>query len=131
MNIKFSWCPTIRSKCKHREKTEENLQSKLIFHIIILNHINYILIQTIINYFKLKSSYWNEREYCRPIKRAFHIPSKEASTKHYRVINVFLELLPVLFRQNKWTNTAQKLKFSIKDFFDKCDQIHRKLCSDT
>ena len=24
-------------------------------------------------------------------------------------------------------NTAQKTKFSIKDFFSKCDQIHRKL----
>ena len=24
--------------------------------------------------------------------------------------------------------TAQKLKFSIKNFFCKCDQIHRKLC---
>ena len=24
-------------------------------------------------------------------------------------------------------NTAQKMKFSIKDFFSKCDQIHRKL----
>ena len=24
-------------------------------------------------------------------------------------------------------NTAQKLKFSIKDLFGKCDQIHRKL----
>ena len=23
--------------------------------------------------------------------------------------------------------TAQKMKFSIKDFFSKCDQIHRKL----
>ena len=26
-----------------------------------------------------------------------------------------------------WWNTAQKMKFSIKDFFSKCDQIHRKL----
>ena len=25
------------------------------------------------------------------------------------------------------TNTAQKMKFSIKDFFSKCDQILRKL----
>ena len=24
-------------------------------------------------------------------------------------------------------NTAQKMKFSIKDLFSKCDQIHRKL----
>ena len=24
-------------------------------------------------------------------------------------------------------NTAQKMTFSIKDFFSKCDQIHRKL----
>ena len=27
---------------------------------------------------------------------------------------------------NSW-NTAQKIKFSIKDFFSKCDQIRRKL----
>ena len=25
------------------------------------------------------------------------------------------------------TDTEQKMKFSIKDFFSKCDQIHRKL----
>ena len=25
------------------------------------------------------------------------------------------------------TNTAQKLKFSMKDFFSKCDQIRKKL----
>ena len=25
------------------------------------------------------------------------------------------------------TNTAQKIKFSIKDFFSKCDRIRRKL----
>ena len=25
------------------------------------------------------------------------------------------------------TSTAQKMKFSIKDFLSKCDQIHRKL----
>ena len=30
------------------------------------------------------------------------------------------------FREN-CTNTEQKMKFSIKDFFSKCDQIHRKL----
>ena len=26
--------------------------------------------------------------------------------------------------RNSWLNTAQKMKFSIKDFFSKCDQIH-------
>ena len=25
---------------------------------------------------------------------------------------------------NKWIGTAQKIKFSIRDFFSKCDQIH-------
>ena len=31
-------------------------------------------------------------------------------------------------RSPAWTrNTAQKMKFSIKDFFSKCDQIRRKL----
>ena len=28
---------------------------------------------------------------------------------------------------NNTSITAQKMKFSIKDFFSKCDQIHRKL----
>ena len=28
---------------------------------------------------------------------------------------------------NKQINTAQKMKFSIKDFFNKCEQIRRKL----
>ena len=30
-----------------------------------------------------------------------------------------------------WSNTAQKMKFSIKDFFSKCDQIRRKLVTFT
>ena len=29
--------------------------------------------------------------------------------------------------KNYASYTAQKLRFSIKDFFSKCDQIHRKL----
>ena len=29
--------------------------------------------------------------------------------------------------RDKNCNTAQKIKFSIKNFFSKCDQIHRKL----
>ena len=29
-------------------------------------------------------------------------------------------------RNTKTTNTAQKMKFSIKDFFSKCDKIRRK-----
>ena len=32
-----------------------------------------------------------------------------------------------IFYSQKFTITAQKLKFSITDFFSKCDQIHRKL----
>ena len=39
--------------------------------------------------------------------------------------------LPVGWNQNRiklgCANTAQKMKFSIKDFFRKCDQIRRKL----
>ena len=35
-------------------------------------------------------------------------------------ISVFLDITEV-------ANTAQKMKFSIKDFFSKCDQIRRKL----
>ena len=31
------------------------------------------------------------------------------------------------FVEERIPNTAQKMKFSIKDFFSKCDQIRRKL----
>ena len=44
----------------------------------------------------------------------------------YNIDNVFF-----FFRGHKickvWTYTAQKIKFTIKDFFSKCDQIRRKL----
>ena len=30
-------------------------------------------------------------------------------------------------KQTTKVNTAQKMKFSIKDFFSKCDQTHKKL----
>ena len=30
-------------------------------------------------------------------------------------------------KKNQETGTAQKIKFSVKDLFSKCDQIHRKL----
>ena len=30
------------------------------------------------------------------------------------------------FIENRVQNTVQNMKFSIKDFFSKCDQIHRK-----
>ena len=33
----------------------------------------------------------------------------------------------VIIGQRKAKNTAQKMKFSIKDLSNKCDQIHRKL----
>ena len=42
---------------------------------------------------------------------------------HFKSIN--LKLLRTT--SNSRTNTAQKMKFSIKDFFSKCDQIRRKL----
>ena len=37
-----------------------------------------------------------------------------------------LKYLPAVRTKILW-NTAQKTKFSIKDFFTKCDQIRRKL----
>ena len=42
----------------------------------------------------------------------------------------FLYFLSFFFDNRKQTtkvNTAQKMKFSIKDFFSKCDQTHKKL----
>ena len=40
--------------------------------------------------------------------------------------NYFNETLPDVFKQFSGT-TTQKAKFFIKDFFNKCDQIRRKL----
>ena len=37
-----------------------------------------------------------------------------------------LKVTGLIYRIKK-ANTAQKMKFSIKDFFRKCDQIRRKL----
>ena len=60
------------------------------------------------------------------------------SNKKSGVSGVFRDLGPLVLLQNEnsfalrisvavqW-NTAQKMKFSIKDFFIKCEQIHRKL----
>ena len=31
----------------------------------------------------------------------------------------------MLIKEDSQTYTAQKMKFSIKDFFSKCDQIHK------
>ena len=39
----------------------------------------------------------------------------------------FHELTGLLYTDKLVTYTAQKMKFSIKDFFSKCDQIRRKL----
>ena len=36
-------------------------------------------------------------------------------------------VIPYDWHENVTTITAQKMKFSIKNFFSKCDQIHRKL----
>ena len=33
----------------------------------------------------------------------------------------------VFYLESLWFSTTQKIKFSIKDFFSKCDQIRRKL----
>ena len=46
------------------------------------------------------------------------------------ILTDFAELLLCLFRFNfqfSYKDTAQKMKFSIKDFFSECDQIRRKL----
>ena len=41
---------------------------------------------------------------------------------------LWISLVVIIMSQNQ--DTAQKIKFSIKDFFSKYDQIHRKLrCS--
>ena len=51
----------------------------------------------------------------------------------YRVTTTWLDFLHVFFQSKRTdvhkvkTNTAQKIKSSIKDFFIKCHQIHKKL----
>ena len=45
-------------------------------------------------------------------------------------LDMFLYFLSFFLDNRKQTtkvNTAQKMKFSIKDFFSKCDQTHKKL----
>ena len=47
-------------------------------------------------------------------------------------INLFHGNVPILYalrnrNETSARNTGQKMKFSIKDLFSKCDQIHRKL----
>ena len=51
----------------------------------------------------------------------------------YGVTTTWLHFLPVFYQSKRTeahkvkTNTVQKMKPSIKDFFSKCDQIHKKL----
>ena len=45
----------------------------------------------------------------------------DCSNRKFQVIEI------KKLRQSPQTNTAEKMKFSIKDFFSKCDQIRRKL----
>ena len=71
---------------------------------------------------------------CNFIKRAaslFHWKSRGYSK--YLCLPLFsprrwvLRLLFVLVSDTQNAPTAQKMKFSIRDFFSKCDQIHRTL----
>ena len=49
-------------------------------------------------------------------------PNKRSSLKCcFHLVDIFMQKL------QDYTNTAQKMKFSIKDFFNKCDQTRRKL----
>ena len=71
---------------------------------------------------------------CKFIKRAasvFH--SKSRGYSKHLCLPLFLprrwvlRLLFVLVSDTQNAPTAQKMKFSIRDFFNKCDQIHRTL----
>ena len=46
----------------------------------------------------------------------------KSDSKNFRTFDKF-----IIFDSLIWTVTALKMKFSIKDFFSKCDQIRRKL----
>ena len=63
--------------------------------------------------------------------RSNQVDEFEAIFKKYEemsnLINVELAVPRTVQRQTMQSNTAQKMKFSIKDFFSKCDQIRRKL----
>ena len=61
-------------------------------------------------------------EFCKILGGSFFIEHLWATASVY--------LFALEFRLVFWlfsANTAQKMKFSIKDFFSKCDQIRRKL----
>ena len=62
--------------------------------------------------------------------RSNQVDEFEAIFKKYEemsnLINVELAVPRTVQRQTMQSNTAQKMKFSIKDFFSKCDQIRRK-----
>ena len=57
--------------------------------------------------------------------------------KNFFLINLLVKFKSLIWRENIYAGlhfyyskgeiTAQKMKFSIKDFFSKCDQIRRKL----
>ena len=48
------------------------------------------------------------------------------TAKVYSIFGGYQVFLPLILAIIK-TNTAQKMKFSINDFFSKCGHIHRKL----
>ena len=56
--------------------------------------------------------------------KGYHNRLKEIWTYHYRVL---VTQMSNSTNSNNKNYTAQKMKFSIKDFFSKCDQIHKFL----
>ena len=66
------------------------------------------------------------------LKKVFPISHKFYELFHLQIEGI-KERIPQkkqhFWRKVKSSKTAQKMKFSIKDFFRKCEKIHRKNCS--
>ena len=69
---------------------------------------------------KAMNSWWLSKQSCCRNRRCNHTFNVFEMLKQLRV-QLFLLLM------SNTTATIQKVKFSIKDFFSKCDQIRRKL----
>ena len=75
----------------------------------------------------------NERVKCKPLDQGSHISISVAIEESYsafsKAFHSSRKLKKIMITRSRFhrTYTAQKMKFSIKDFFSKCDQIRSLL----
>ena len=69
--------------------------------------------------------------YCNPLIHTTCALREYATVQKFALHNQYLQLLEkwyFVFRPRNFAlHTAQKMRFFIKDFFSKCDQIRRKM----